>query len=357
MNKKGCTKMSPTRKKKFSFLPCAFILCVTLLGFAALQRVVAEETLSDAKTYYIVRQGDTLWDITEHFYENPYLWPTVWGYNPHIANPHWIYPGDPIYLASIAADYLADVVPVPEPTAAKPPAMEIPQVSTLFISRRMADTALLAPGETAHAGRVLAARDNKILLGQGDEVFIQLTDKSDASYKGPYQVMRALREIRHPETGENIGTLYGILGYAKVVGPPQDGVARGIILASQFAIETGDLVRKGAPPPKEVFSNPSKRELDGWVVAGLRTDDLLSEDDVVFIDRGIEDGVQVGDTFWVLEPPRTVKDPSGIGTVTLPDTRMAVIVVIHTEQQASTALVTNSQDVFSAGNRVRARTQ
>ena len=40
--------------------------------------------------------------------------------------------------------------------------------------------------------------------------------------------------------------------------------------------------RKGVPPPKEVYSNPSKRELDGWVVAGLRTDDLLSEYDALF---------------------------------------------------------------------------
>jgi hypothetical protein len=130
-----------------------------------------------------------------------------------------------------------------------------------------------------------------------------------------------------------------------------------MILSSQYAIETGDLIRKGAPPPKEVHSSASKRELDGWVVAGLRTDDLLSEYDVVFIDRGIEHGVEVGDTFWVLESERNVKNPSGPGKVTLPDTRMALIVVIHAEKKTSTALVTNSHSVFSAGHRVRARTE
>jgi hypothetical protein len=92
-------------------------------------------------------------------------------------------------------------------------------------------------------------------------------------------------------------------------------------------------------------------------VAGLRTDDLLSEYDVVFIDKGVEEGVQVGDTFWVLEPERKVKNPSGPGTVTLPDTRLALVVVIHAEKEASTALVTNAQGAFSAGNRIRARTQ
>jgi hypothetical protein len=170
-------------------------------------------------------------------------------------------------------------------------------------------------------------------------------------------VLRALREIRHPETRQSMGTLYGILGYVEAMGRPQDGVSRGIVLSSQDAIEAGDLIRKGGPPPREIYSNPSKRELDGWVVAGLRTDELLAEYDVVFIDKGVEEGVAVGDTFWVLEPSRKVKDPSGNGMITLPDTRMAVVVVIHAEKETSTALVTNSQTAFSAGDRVRSRTE
>jgi hypothetical protein len=362
MNKKGCTKMNPTRKKMLPALACAVLLCLTAVGLVALEKVIAADALSGAAAYYIVREGDTLWDITDHFYEDPYLWPAVWGVNPHISNPHWIYPGDPIYLASIAGEYLADVAPAQEPGAVRPvasaaPGGSTPGVSTMFISRRIADTALLTPGEVDEAGRVLAARDNKFLLGQGDEIYLQLSEDEDASFAGPYQVMRGLREIRHPETGKKMGTLYGILGYASVVGPIQDGVARGMILSSQDAIETGDLVRRGAPPPKEVYSNASKRELGGWIVAGLRTDELLSEYDVVFIDQGIEHGVEVGDTFWVLESARKVKNPSGPGKVTLPDTRMALLVVIHAEQKTSTTLVTNSYGVFSAGHRVRARTE
>ena len=360
MNKKGCTKMNPKRRNMLPYLACTVLLCLTMIGLVALEKVVAVEALSEAKAYYIVREGDTLWDITENFYEDPYLWPSVWGTNPHISNPHWIYPGDPIYLASIAGEYLADVAdvaPGPETPAVRPVASVAQGVSTMFISRRIADTAVLSTREMGEAGKVLAARDNKFLLGQGDEVYVQLSEQADASYRGPYQVLRGLREIRHPETGKKMGTLYGILGYASVVGPIQDGVARGIVLASQEAIESGDLIRKGAPPPKEVYSNAAKRELDGWVVAGLRTDDLLSEYDVVFVDRGIEHGVEVGDTFWVLESARKVKDPNGPGMVTLPDTRMALLVVIHAEKQTSTTLVTNSYGAFSAGHRVQARTE
>jgi hypothetical protein len=353
--------MNPKRRRMIVSLASASILALCLFGILAMDGVMAKEPLPDTGTYYIVRQGDTLWDITSRFYADPFLWPVVWSYNAHIANPHWIYPGDPIYLASIADRYLADMASVPgaaAPAGVQPAAASaVPSVPTLYISRRIADTALLTADSAGETGRVLAAREDKILLAQGDEIYIQLPDPADAAYEGPYQVLRALRNIRHPQTAEDMGTLYGIMGYAMAVGHPRDGVARGIIVASQDSIEAGDLVRRGGPPPREILSNPASAELEGCIVAGLTTDDLLAEYDVVFIDRGIEEGVEVGDTFWVLEPVRKVGNPSGLGSVTLPDTRMAVLVVIHAERGTSTALVTNSQGTLSAGYRVRARTE
>jgi hypothetical protein len=47
---------------------------------------------------YVVRSGDTLWDVTGRFYGNPWEWPRVWSYNPEITNPHWIYPLDQLRL-------------------------------------------------------------------------------------------------------------------------------------------------------------------------------------------------------------------------------------------------------------------
>ncbi len=348
--------MNPKRRRSLSFPTTAFVFCLITFGILSLQKVVAGEALSETKAYYIVREGDTLWDITGHFYSDPFLWPAVWGNNGQISNPHLIYPGDPIYLASIAGGRYAQAA-VQESEAVRPAPSTVPGVSTLHIARRIADTALLSREAEGKTGRVLACRADKVLLVREDEVFLQLPEGADASYAGPYQILRGLREIRHPQTGKKMGTLYGILGYARAIGEPEDGVVRGRIVASQYAVEAGDLIRKGAPPPKEIYSRFSKRALDGWVVAGLRTDDLLSQYDVVFLDQGAEQGVRDGDTFWVLEPERKVKNPSGSGKITLPDTRQAVVVVIHAEKETATALVTGSQGVFSTGSRVRARTE
>ena len=47
---------------------------------------------------YIVRTGDTLWDLAERFYGNPYLWPQLWERNRYVLDAHWIYPGDPLVV-------------------------------------------------------------------------------------------------------------------------------------------------------------------------------------------------------------------------------------------------------------------
>lgn len=47
-----------------------------------------------------IKKGDTLWDLSDTYLKNPYLWPRLWAYdgNLYIANPHKIYPKDRIVI-------------------------------------------------------------------------------------------------------------------------------------------------------------------------------------------------------------------------------------------------------------------
>jgi len=51
---------------------------------------------------YTIKQGDTLWDISNAFYKDPFLWPLLWKANPYITNPDLIYPGNKLAIPSLA---------------------------------------------------------------------------------------------------------------------------------------------------------------------------------------------------------------------------------------------------------------
>ncbi len=78
-------------KKTLAFVAAILLVVATY--------AVAADLRPDHPETYVVRKGDTLWDISARFLKQPWLWPEVWQANPQIRNPHLIYPGDVINLA------------------------------------------------------------------------------------------------------------------------------------------------------------------------------------------------------------------------------------------------------------------
>lgn len=100
---------------------CADELAVPGAGAAEMQPVT-----------YVVQKGDTLWDLSAKFYENPWEWPKIWKANPFIKDPHWIYPGQSLVLPDkmepkeIAAlpptEVVVDTTPAAAPAPVETPA-------------------------------------------------------------------------------------------------------------------------------------------------------------------------------------------------------------------------------------------
>ena len=53
---------------------------------------------SDVPESYIIKDGDTLWEIAERLLGNPFAWTLIRDNNISIENPHWIYPGSKLIL-------------------------------------------------------------------------------------------------------------------------------------------------------------------------------------------------------------------------------------------------------------------
>src|SRR6267154_5914705 len=54
--------------------------------------------VAGAPDEYTIQKGDTLWDLSQKFLNNPWYWPKIWSLNPAIENPHWIYPGNKLRI-------------------------------------------------------------------------------------------------------------------------------------------------------------------------------------------------------------------------------------------------------------------
>lgn len=300
----------------------------------------------DAPGEYTVRRGDTLWGISQTQFGNPWEWPRVWSFNPTITNPHWIHPGAKLKLVSQAAPEIAEGAPAP----VKASRSRLNWVGVKRTRETYSDAVLLrAPlyigtGDEKDLGQVVGSKEEKLLLTPPDEVYVSFSPEKPLKAGDRYTLFRTIREIKHPITKVHYGQAVGMLGEIRIDQITKGNVARGVLLDANIPIERGDRVRPLERRVREIRPKPNAKKVDGIVIEMANAGRIASNQSMVFIDKGKNDGVQVGNRFLVLRhgdgykktlenildedekyPPETiaeiiaadVKDTSCLGFVTM----------------------------------------
>ncbi len=304
----------------------------------------------DAPGEYTVRRGDTLWGISQTQFGNPWEWPRVWSFNPAITNPHWIHPGEKLKLVSAEQPGTPDAAatPVKRKTrldwkGGRPP-MDVGKADGRVLVRA---PLFIGTGDEKDLGVLVGSKEEKLLLTPPDEVYVTFAAEKPLKAGDRYTLFRTIRTIKHPATKLSYGQAVGIIGEVRIDQITKGNVARGVLLDAAIPVERGDRVRPLERRVREIKPKQNAKRVDGLVidiiVGTTQAGRIASNQTMVFIDKGKNDGVQVGNRFLVLRhgdgynktlenildedekyPPETiaeimvadVKDNSSLGFVT-----------------------------------------
>jgi hypothetical protein len=344
---------------------------------------------------YTVQQGDTLWDLAERFYSDPYLWPQLWERNQYVLDAHWIYPGDPL-LVSIDVMPIGDLASVgdaeataaagggeagaggdaaseagadglrldrtmdaPEPLGSESDVYcsgyigELDEGFSYHVAGSEFEALMpnLRVGSGLGRGVFGALETVKVDLTAGDIIYLDGGLDSGLTPGSLFVVATPREKVIHPLSGETLGRFYRFSGRVQVLSV-QEETAIAEIVSSCMPINVGDGLRVFEPKPIPLarrgtmvgINDPvsADRLEDAPVIvrseAGIFT---IGQDHVVYLDRGAED-VTPGDIFTIYRLHASDLPPVVIGEVG----------VLSTHEKSSVAKVLESRYAVYVGDRL-----
>lgn len=229
---------------------------------------------------HTVRRGDTLWEISGRYYQNPYSWPRLWGYNPQIQNPHWIYPGDRVRLRDPNVAASASQLGLGNRRGVPPQTVFLRDVG--WVDDKNDDT----------WGELVGSPSDRMMLSAGDDIYIQMDDKHEVSLGEELTIFRPIRTV---ESDNAKGEMVSIRGTAKIERyNPKTKMVRAKIVESLDVIERGAKI--GPVGRKFDVVPPIKSDIDLEVniLASIYPNHFYGQNQVVFVDRGGKDGLKPG---------------------------------------------------------------
>lgn len=367
---------------------------------------------------HVVVKGDTLWDISETYLEDPFLWPQVWKLsgNKFIKNPHLIYPGDKIRISPDGVMVVCDEgvsdedcykapapvvietpdgpvdIPPPAPLECDPryddcdgktqkevtltpkPVRELPivvlkkkaeeeepiwietiedtlrsKISTIYLGR----SGYISTVERQKTGVVLAPKEKgKLLLHDNDVVYLSFKDTGKIVEGDLYTIFKEDGVIQHPKSGAPIGYYIDIIGKARILYATDD-IIEAQIEKSYQEVNIGMELMMATKMPDTIAITETDQSIEGQIIANRDRKVIMSDFDIIYIDKGKSSGLTSGNLLRVFRPRPEVKDPIRRGRKTpLPDISLGEILITDVFDEYSTAIILKSNEDFIKGDLV-----
>jgi hypothetical protein len=325
---------------------------------------------------YVVQPGDTLWDLSNSFYGDPYLWPQLWERNRYILDAHWIYPGDPLVIG-------VEVTPVEEVIAAADMGEGAEgEEDELRLDRSIPPPVALGAEDDIYCGGYIAGPDEQfpfeiigteytgssygsslkagygrysgviLNLSVSDIVYVDGGRQAGLTPGEVFTVINAEGPVKHPLDRSTVGHLYRYQGRVRVLSVQEDtGIAE--VVHACRGISVGNLLKPFTPEPVPMarhsgvipVNDPMPRENlqeAPTVILSAEGIESLGQGHVVYIDRGALHDVTPGDIFTVyrVTPPGLPLLPVGeVGVLSVGD-------------ETSLARIIESRSLMHVGDRL-----
>lgn len=333
-------------------------LLLSCLAGLVLSGVVAAETVAlknGHPTQYTVVKGDTLWDISEMFLRDPWRWPDIWHANQQIANPHLIYPGDLLSLVYIDGQprlmLNRGTVKLSPKIRSTPIDNAIPVVPIDAIKGFLSRPYVVEKGQLENAPYIVAFADEHIMAGSGQRFYGRRLDDTTTKY----DVVRQGGDYVDSETGEVLGHEAIYIG-SSVVQKPGDPATLLLTKTQQESLP-GDRMLPAEEDVALMNFHPKvpNTQIDGAIISVMNGVTQIGQYNIVVMDRGTENGLQVGDVLHIKRLGETIDDhiTSERGdTVKLPDEDAGLLMVFRTFNRVSFGIVMHASRAMHINDKV-----
>ncbi len=302
---------------------------------------------------YVVVKGDTLWDISARFLQDPWKWPEIWEINPAIANPHLIYPGDVISLHYDADGRPRLTLSRGRPTVKLSPKKRItplrqaiPTIPMSAIQQFLLYPRVFSREELERTGYIVAQDEGSLISASGDKVYARGLRPEDGT---AYMIIRPGKAYRDPDAKKR-----DILGYEAM----QLATAKVLRFGDPSSVRVGEATREVLIGDRLVPMREEERlepyflphapdfPIEGRIISVLDGVSRIGQYHTVVLNKGTRDGLEKGHVLAVYRTGEIVRDtiePKRGRKVQLPSERAGAVMVVRVFDRVSYALVMESR--------------